>query len=453
VSWNGLVFDFENRGIAAMAHRIARIKESLSTLLVNWPKVTFRDVAQFLGQLNSLHPVLEGLATLRSKMLQTIVNIRHFHGYNWEAVIVVNSPPLLSKAKYELQYWLVNIDAKNFRLFEAQVPSCCGWVDASDHAIGGVLVRLAQPVAANIPVTMDNWLLDGAGLLPKIRNCASLQVGGEEQVPSLVTSHDLDPAVVRDMYIVHRNLQYIEMAVDSNERELLAAVELISACAELLQNSSFTLHFDNMNAAIICAKESSKFRLQGYATRIADLCEKYSIKLAPVWIPRCLNNFADKYSKMLDYEDYAITDQFFHFMQQTTGFVPNIDRFANNWNAKCELFNSASFCIGTSGVDAFQYSWGPPTKNWIFPPPRLLARALLYLEQCKGEGVFLVPQWKGAPFYDLFKDWLGSNQLQGRWCLPGSNVFVRGADATTCFGPDFSGTIELWYLNFNTLFT
>ncbi len=77
------------------------------------------------------------------------------------------------------------------------------WVDASDYAVGGVLVRLKPDGGGPTPVTMDNWVLDGAGVLPKIRNCARVQVDDFPSTPKLVTDHDLDPRVVKDLYIVH----------------------------------------------------------------------------------------------------------------------------------------------------------------------------------------------------------------------------------------------------------
>jgi hypothetical protein len=142
-------------------------------------------------------------------------------------------------------------------------------------------------------------VLNGAGVLPKIRNCARLQVG-DFKTPVRVTDHDLDPAVVQDLYFVHRNLTYAEKAMDSNERELLGAVELIIGCLPYLKNCVFTIHFDNMNAAGIVEKGSSKFRLQNYALYIANICHAHNIKIRSVWIPRSLNYAADILSKMID---------------------------------------------------------------------------------------------------------------------------------------------------------
>ena len=36
----------------------------------------------------------------------------------------------------------------------------------------------------------------------------------------------------------------------------------------------------------------------------------------------CLNNVADLISKMIDYEDYSVSDDFFRLAQQITGFAP-----------------------------------------------------------------------------------------------------------------------------------
>jgi len=296
---------------------------------------------------------------------------------------------------------------------------------------------------------MDNWLLNMSGLLPRIRNCAKLQIGVGEEVPRIVTDHDLDPSVVQTVLVVHRNLSCIEMATDSNERELLAAVHLLTTCLRYLQGAKLTIHFDNMNAATVCEKGSGKFRLQRYATYIADLCEQNGTVIRPVWIPRCLNNVADFISKMVDYEDYSVSHDFFHLAQQITGFVPDFDRFANNMNTKCDQFNSATFCVGSVGVNAYNYHWGHGAKNWLFPPPRLVAQTVRYLQSCNGVGLLITPQWKSSSFYPLLMSFENTHVLKGKWAFHGRNIFCKGADASSCFGPEFTGTVELRLLDFN----
>ncbi len=82
-------------------------------------------------------------------------------------------------------------------------------------------------------------MLDGAGVLPFIRNAAKMQVDKFPTCPRIVTNHDLDPDTVKNLYLVDRNLTYAEQAMDSNERELLASVELLLGCASILRNTVF----------------------------------------------------------------------------------------------------------------------------------------------------------------------------------------------------------------------
>jgi hypothetical protein len=219
INWNGLVFDFNKKGIKIMEHRICHTQQKIDELKNKWPKVTYREISQFLGQLNSMHSVLRGDATLRAKNLQTFVNIRHFHDFSWEKTIESEFPGLFEKGKLELEFWDKSLKILNFRPFLEPDPNRMGWVDASDHAVGGFLACISEGDCKSIPVTLDNWVLNGAGVLPKIRNCARLQVG-DFKTPVRVTEHDLDPAVVQDLYFVHRNLTYAEKAMDSTEREL-----------------------------------------------------------------------------------------------------------------------------------------------------------------------------------------------------------------------------------------
>ena len=61
----------------------------------------------------------------------------------------------------------------------------------------------------------------------------------------------------------------------------------------------------------------------------------------------------------------------------------------------------------------------------------------------------LIPQWKAAAFYPIFMDFIGTRWLRNKWVCPGKNIFRRGADATTCFGPDFAGNIEIYLFDFS----
>ena len=238
-----------------------------------------------------------------------------------------------------------------------------------------------------------------------------------------------------------------EISVDSNERELLAGLETVYACKDLLKGSVLTLHFDNQNAAKILKIGSSKPRLHEYALKMSDFCSTYSIVLNTVAIPRSINRFADYISKCVDYTDYGVTQIFFDQLKIKTGVVCNIDRFANNHNTKLLVFNSTSFCLGTSGVDAFNYDWAPPFVNWLFPPPDLILKTVNKLKLSKGIGLLLAPEWKSAPFYPYLNQ-MKSSEKVFVWTFKGKNIFEKGTDKDSFFGPDFNSAVNVWKLDF-----
>jgi hypothetical protein len=447
VDWNGLRFDLMRKKLAIMEHRITATLQTAVELKNTWPEVTFRGVAKLVGQINSMHPVLQGTEQLKTRNLQTIVNIRNYKNLSWDDRITADFDVIFNVAYNEINFWLDNLVRLNTRQFTPKVPQIVAWVDASDYAIAGIAAKISDVKA--VPVTADNWLLDPELAYRRVSNCAQLQVA---DLPwstrnNIITrdKFDLDPITVDKMVYCHRNLKYYERVTDSNERELLAAVELIDNCSDYFKNSIVTLHFDNLNASIICQKGSGKIRLQKYSEKLFSITTTNNIELRPVWIPRDLNNLADMLSKTIDYEDYAIADWFFKSLCKEMGVEPDIDCFANSENKKTEKFFSLSYCKNTSGVDCFNYNWRNYGICWLFPPPRLVGKVLNYVKACKANAILLVPQWKNAYFYTILKEF--EKYTVKKAVYNGENVFVEGVDAGSHFGKNYRGNVEVYHLN------
>ena len=161
IDWIGLRWDFNLSGILIIPRRMERCKKMREYLIQKWPKVSFRDVAKFLGQLTSMIPVLEGKIALHSRMLQLIVNFRKFYEAYWDDKIFCDEYEdiLFSLAKKELIFWENNIEKLNLRHFKLEKPSSIGWVDASNEAAGGFVCNLLPTSNnENWPVTADNCL-------------------------------------------------------------------------------------------------------------------------------------------------------------------------------------------------------------------------------------------------------------------------------------------------------
>jgi hypothetical protein len=100
-----------------------------------------------------MHPVLIGLEQIKTRNLQSIVNIRNYKNLSWDSLVRVNFKPILQLAYQEIEYWIRNIRAKNVRRFKVPVSNVVAWTDASDVAIGGLAVQLQGHVIA--PITAD----------------------------------------------------------------------------------------------------------------------------------------------------------------------------------------------------------------------------------------------------------------------------------------------------------
>ena len=456
LDWVGFRWDFQKRGLSVIPRRIEHFKLCCQKLIENWPKVSFRKVARFNGMISSMIPVLEGKAKLHTRMLQLIVNVKHAYEAPWNDDIFCdkNQDVMFETGLNELKFWEGNFDMLNFRPFKLPKPSAVGWSDASNLACGGIVFKLKPDTPAHYnPVTADNLLLP----VKRIASLVALRTGAPwrvadvdrdiNQVVTVRDGADLNPIYVEKKQFVHKMFTPDEMFTDSNERELMGVKALISGSRETIQDSVLSLQLDSLNAVTIIQNGSNKYRLQKYALHIENLCREWRVKLRPVWIPRDLNKLADIFSNMVDFDDYSASKVLYLKAQYLANLQCDFDRFANNYNTKTAMFNSASHCVGSSGVDAFNYNWHG-WINWLFPPPRLIIKAVNHLKLCNSVGVLLTPLWRSDPFWPyMFSKSIRSGVLR-YWTLPGQNAFVQGSDKSSYFGPHFNSGIVVWKLDF-----
>ena len=60
IDWNGLTFNFQDKVLKIMPHRISATLATLQNALDSWPALTFREVARAVGKIVSLKPVYGG---------------------------------------------------------------------------------------------------------------------------------------------------------------------------------------------------------------------------------------------------------------------------------------------------------------------------------------------------------------------------------------------------------
>ena len=70
-----------------------------------------------------MKPVLMGKVQIKTRMLQTIVNIRNYDNRHWDEKIKVSYAPLLTEARLELKFWLCYLVPNNVRKFWPDPPN------------------------------------------------------------------------------------------------------------------------------------------------------------------------------------------------------------------------------------------------------------------------------------------------------------------------------------------
>ena len=128
------------------------------------------------------------------------------------------------------------------------------------------------------------------------------------------------------------------------------------------------------------------------------------------WISREQNDIASFYSKIIDPDDWVITDSFFEHLDELWGPF-TINWFASYNNTKVELFNSKFIVPDTEGVDAFTQDWRFD-NNLLVPPISCLIKTINYLKTFNILGVLIAPYWAAAHFWSCLREnglWISSH--------------------------------------------
>ncbi|VDI83635.1 Hypothetical predicted protein [Mytilus galloprovincialis] len=140
-----------------------------------------------------------------------------------------------------------------------------------------------------------------------------------------------------------------------------------------------------------------KEKLQDIAISIFSICLQKGISINIQWIPRGENSKADYISKIIDYEDWGVSEFFYSFINDLLGPC-TVDRFASSRNTKLERFNSLFWNVNTEAVDCFTQNWSGE-NNWIVPPIYLVLRAIKHEIDYKARVVLIENPFLGTePF-------------------------------------------------------
>ena len=335
--WLGTFIDTELGIFKIPDHRIDKILntvEDISLCLSTSDTVYVKKVASLVGQIISTFLVVGHIVYLMTKHLTIDIN----SAASWFSYI-----KLSESSVEQLNFWKDNIKSINVKPFSSD-ESCHRVVysDASDCGYGGYIVENPHNVAHGM------WFES-------------------------------------------------ERKNSSTWKELSAVKKVLLSLVQFLAGSRIKWFTDNQNVVSIVSKGSTKSILQTIALDIFKICLQHSINIDMVWVPRTENEKADYLSRIVDHDDWGISDFIFQFVAALWG-PHEVDWFASDHNYKLAVFYSRFWNVSSSGIDAFTVNCNG--VNGLFVPPVfLISRVLKYMKQCKAFGTLIVPFWQSASFW------------------------------------------------------
>jgi len=380
LEWLGINWNSKDFSLSIPQRRINDLFTSLHSVFDKFPCFTARFLAQVVGRVISMTPVIGNVARIMTKYCYMAIESRK----SWDSIMSLSNP---HEVFSELKFWLDSINGINCRKMGTYSKSSVMiYSDASSLAAGAFSVEVESKIFHKM------WTL-------------------EESVQSSTW----------------RELKSIELALISYKTSFSGKVI-----------KWFT---DNQNCVKIVNTGSMKEDLHIIARSIFSICLNLGISIDIQWVPRTENEKADYISKMIDFEDWGVTNNFFSFIDKMWG-PHSVDRFASNLNNKLPRFNSVFWLPYSEAVDAFSQDWSVEI-NWLVPPINLVIRTIKHLIACNARGTLVVPKWTSAAFWPLLFD----KDLRYRSYVmdviefrDAHGIYKHGANKNSIFGIEPFGT-------------
>ena len=371
----GNILDTENGIIIIPDRRIEKALDNNKRILKDVKKkgvVHCRNVARFIGQIISMSIVVGNVTQLMTKCLSIDV----LGAQSWDSLIKLSDSSLM-----QLCFWKDNLNSINSRLLQFD-PSCTKVVysDASGSGFGGYCVEM----------------------------------GGE---------------------FAHGHWQKEGVVKSSTWRELVAVLRVLIALKCDLKDRRIKWFTDNQNVVKIKEKGSMQHELQQISLDLYSVCSRHNISMEIEWIPRTENDRADFISRLIDHDDWGVSEALFRWVDAWWG-PHEVDWFASTHNAMLPVFYTRYWSPGSAGIDAFTENWRGK-KGWFVPPICLIARVLKHMEKCCCFGTIVVPYWPSASFWPILCSEGGhfGRAVKGWIDLPtGASYYVSGEHSGALFG-------------------
>lgn len=186
-----------------------------------------------------------------------------------------------------------------------------------------------------------------------------------------------------------------EKHLHCNQKEMLAILYALQSQASLIRQSSLLIQCDNQTAVAYLRREGGtrSFPLMKITYQILNLLDQLQIHFTIHYLPGKYNNQADHLSR------HRVTPEW-HLLPTCVNTVfakwgtPVIDLFASK--TAHVVYNYVTRDLRDQKAvfhDAFSVPWNYPLA-WVFPPPFLIPKVLMHLNQATGTYLIVVPRWE-----------------------------------------------------------
>ena len=200
----------------------------------------------------------------------------------------------------------------------------------------------------------------------------------------------------------------MDFDLNSNNKELLAILRSVKNFHVELLSKEIVVYSDNRVAVSTISKSGSTdpFRHKVFL-QIQELVARLQATLTAHHIKGRKNLLADSLSRKqhLLPPELTLSETLFQNIVQDFGLLPEVDLFANEYNAKLPQFVSSIPTESAMALDAFSLNWAVFKCVWAFPPPSMIHRILFkWKKEGGGKMMLVAPDWPSQSWYSILME-------------------------------------------------
>ncbi|XP_026744666.1 uncharacterized protein LOC113506002 [Trichoplusia ni] len=186
-----------------------------------------------------------------------------------------------------------------------------------------------------------------------------------------------------------------EKSLHCNMKELLTILKVLEVHAPSIAHGSLLIQSDNRSAIAYLRNEGGvkSPSLTTLTHQIFYVLDQYQIHYRIYHIPGKFNSHADCLSRLRQPPEWHLLPNCTEMIFLKMG-TPVIDLFASKTARVVANYVTLDLSDHQAlSHDAFSFPWNFPLA-WVFPPPFLIPRVLMHLNQATGIYLMVVPRWK-----------------------------------------------------------